>query len=38
MSRGRKGPPQESVDSILLAVSRSEDIDDDTMFSLFRPP
>ena len=31
MSRGRKGPPQESVDSILLAVSRSEDIDDDTM-------
>jgi hypothetical protein len=31
MSRGRKGSPQESVDSILLAVSRSEDIDDDTM-------
>ena len=31
MSRGRKGSPQESVDSILFAVSRSEDIDDDTM-------
>lgn len=31
MSRGRKGSPQESVDSILLAISRSEDIDEDTM-------
>ncbi|GCE13300.1 HEAT repeat domain-containing protein [Tengunoibacter tsumagoiensis] len=31
MPRGRKGPPQESVDSILLAVSRREDIDAETM-------
>jgi len=31
MSRGRKGPPQESIDSILFAVSHHEDIDDDTM-------
>ena len=31
MSRGRKGPPQESIDSILFAVSQHEDIDDDTM-------
>ena len=31
MSRGRKGSPQESVDSILLAISRREDIDVDTM-------
>ncbi len=31
MSRGHKGPPQESVDSILVAISRSEDIDPDTM-------
>jgi len=31
MSRGRKGSPQESVDSILLAISRSEEVDEDTM-------
>ncbi len=31
MPRGRKGPPQESVDSILLAISRREDIDAETM-------
>ncbi len=31
MPRGRKGSPQESVDSILLAISRREDIDVDTM-------
>jgi hypothetical protein len=31
MSRGRKGSPQESVDSILLAISRNEDIDENTM-------
>jgi hypothetical protein len=31
MPRGRKGSPQESVDSILLAISRREDIEADTM-------
>ncbi len=31
MPRGRKGSPQESVDSILLAISRREDIDPDVM-------
>lgn len=31
MPRGRKGSPQESIDSILLAISRREDIDVDTM-------
>lgn len=31
MPRGRKGSPQESVDSILLAISRREDIDVETM-------
>jgi hypothetical protein len=31
MSRGRKGSPRESVDSILLAISHNEDIDEDTM-------
>ncbi len=31
MPRRRKGSPQESVDSILLAISRREDIDTDTM-------
>ncbi|HET9921788.1 MAG TPA: HEAT repeat domain-containing protein [Ktedonobacteraceae bacterium] len=31
MPRGRKRPPQESVDSILLAMSRREDLDDDTL-------
>ncbi|GCE06321.1 HEAT repeat domain-containing protein [Dictyobacter aurantiacus] len=31
MPRGRKGSPQESVDSILLAISRREDIDPNTM-------
>src|SRR5260370_2868417 len=31
MSRGHKGPAEESVDSILVAISRSEDIDPDTM-------
>src|SRR5579884_1805932 len=31
MPRGRKGPPQESVDSILLALSRRDDIDSETL-------
>src|ERR1700731_3925374 len=31
MPRGRKRPPQESIDSILLAMSRREDLDDDTL-------
>jgi hypothetical protein len=31
MPRGRKGSPQESVDSILLALSRREDIEPETM-------
>jgi len=33
--RGRNGPPQDSVDSILLAISRREMIDDDTMSHYF---
>ena len=35
MPRGRKGSPQENVDSILLAISRREDIDSDTMSHYF---
>lgn len=35
MPRGRKGPPQESIDSILLAISRRGDIDADTMSHYF---
>ncbi len=31
MSRGRKKAPRESVDSILLAISHNEDIDEETM-------
>jgi hypothetical protein len=31
MSRGRKKSPRESVDSILLAISHNEDIDEETM-------
>ncbi|HTI13353.1 MAG TPA: hypothetical protein VL461_02135 [Dictyobacter sp.] len=31
MPRGRKGSPQESIDSILLAISRREDIDVEIM-------
>src|SRR2546429_6798847 len=31
MPRGRKGPPQESIDSILLVMSRRDDIDPDTL-------
>jgi hypothetical protein len=31
MPRRRKGPPQESIDSILLAISRRDDIDSDTL-------
>ncbi|MDQ2716307.1 MAG: hypothetical protein M3Z08_15495 [Chloroflexota bacterium] len=31
MPRGRKGPPQDSIDSILLAISRRNDIDPTTM-------
>src|SRR5690349_25103562 len=30
MPQGRKGPPQESIDSILLAMSRRDDIDPTT--------
>lgn len=35
MPRGRKGPPQESIDSILLAISRRNDIDSDTLSHYF---
>jgi hypothetical protein len=35
MARGRKGPPQESIDSILLAMSRRDDIDPDTLSHYF---
>lgn len=31
MPRRRKGPPQESIDSILLAISRRDDIDPETL-------
>src|SRR5215831_16434291 len=35
MSRGRKGPPQENIDSILLAMSRRTDIDSETLSHYF---
>ena len=35
MPRGRKGPPQESIDSILLAMSRRDDIDPTTLSHYF---
>jgi hypothetical protein len=35
MSRGHKGPPQENIDSILLAMSRRLDIDSDTLSHYF---
>jgi hypothetical protein len=35
MPRGRKGPPQENIDSILLAMSRRTDIDSDTLSHYF---
>ncbi len=35
MPRGRKRPPQESIDSILLAISRRDDIDPDTLSHYF---
>src|SRR5438552_16406017 len=35
MPRGRKRPPQDSVDSILLAMSRRDDIDPDTLSHYF---
>lgn len=35
MARGHKGPPQESIDSILLAISRRDDIDADTLAHYF---
>ncbi|MBV8821715.1 MAG: HEAT repeat domain-containing protein [Ktedonobacteraceae bacterium] len=35
MPRRRKGPPQQSVDSILLAISRREDIDPATLSHYF---
>jgi hypothetical protein len=35
MPRGRKGPPQDSVDSILLAISRRDDIEPDTLSHYF---
>ncbi len=35
MPRGRKGPPQESIDSILLAMSRHDDIDSTTLSHYF---
>src|SRR5260370_4081608 len=31
MPRGRKGSPQDSIDSILLAISRRDDIDTETL-------
>ena len=33
--RGRNGPPQDSIDSILLAICRREIIDEDTMAHYF---
>jgi len=35
MPRGRKRPPQDSVDSILLAISRRDNIDSDTLSHYF---
>jgi HEAT repeats len=35
MPRARKGPPQENIDSILLAMSRRTDIDSDTLSHYF---
>ena len=35
MPRGRKGPSQENIDSILLAMSRRMDIDSDTLSHYF---
>jgi hypothetical protein len=35
MPRGRKGPPQDSIDSILLALSRRTDIDSETLSHYF---
>ena len=35
MPRGHKGPPQDSIDSILLAMSRRDDIDEDTLSHYF---
>src|SRR5260370_42319502 len=35
MPRGRKGPPQDSIDSILLAICRRDNIDADTMSHYF---
>jgi len=35
MPRGRKGPPQESIDSILLAISRRDDIDPEMLSHYF---
>ena len=35
MPRGRKGPPQESIDSILLEMSRHDDIDSTTLSHYF---
>ncbi len=35
MPRGRKGPPQENIDTILLAMSRRTDIDSDTLSHYF---
>src|SRR5579859_1810078 len=35
MPRGRKGPPQDSIDSILLAMSHRNDLDPDTLSRYF---
>jgi HEAT repeats len=35
MPRGHKGPPQDNIDSILLAMSRRTDIDSDTLSHYF---
>src|SRR5260370_35512971 len=37
MPRGRKGPPQESIDSILLEMSRHDDIDSTTLSNYCDP-
>ena len=35
MSRGRKGPPQEDIDGILLTMSRRMDLDPETLSYYF---
>jgi len=35
MPRGRQRPPQESIDSILLAICRRDDLDNETLQHYF---